>query len=174
MICDEIPQVTTYPISRYCCVRSCPPLGYPDTAKVYARSWTLNKYAIYGWYGKSIATLVPSGECANRTVYSTAPSISLINRTMDSCLSSHEIFASHADTKCQLYWHLARYVKLWVAHAPRMPGTFSQPSRLSYTDMHHGTCVTHVSWCMPGSLINGFLWSRSRGKFSRQPTILRI
>ena len=34
--------------------------------------------------------------------------------------------------------------------------------------MHHGgTCVTHVSWCMPGSLTSGFLWSRWRRKRSR-------
>ena len=31
----------------------------------------------------------------------------------------------------------------------------------------HGTCVTHVHWCMPGSLTNGFLWSRWRGNRSR-------
>ena len=58
---------------------------------------------------------------------------------------------------------LTRYVKLRVAHAP---GTFSPP-RVSDPDMHHGTCVTHVPWCMPGSLTRGFLWSRWRGKRSR-------
>ena len=62
---------------------------------------------------------------------------------------------------------LARYVKLLVAHAPGMPGTFSAPLRISDPDMHHGTCVTHVPWCMPGSLTSGFLWSRWRGKCSR-------
>ena len=31
-------------------------------------------------------------------------------------------------------------------------------------DMHHGTCVTHVPWCISGSLTGGFLWSRWRGK----------
>ena len=30
--------------------------------------------------------------------------------------------------------------------------------------MHHGTCVTHMPCCMPGSLTSGFLWSRWRGK----------
>ena len=30
--------------------------------------------------------------------------------------------------------------------------------------MHHGTCVTHVPCCIPGSLTSGFLWSRWRGK----------
>ena len=59
--------------------------------------------------------------------------------------------------------YLARYVKLRVAHAPGIPGTFSSPPRISYPDMHHGTCVTHVPWCMPGSLTSGFLWCRWRG-----------
>ena len=55
---------------------------------------------------------------------------------------------------------LTRYVKFRVAHAPGMPGTFSPPPRVSDPDMHHGTCVTHVPWCMLGSLTSGFLWSR--------------
>ena len=33
--------------------------------------------------------------------------------------------------------------------------------------MHHGTCVTHVPWCMLWSLTNGFLLSRWRGIRSR-------
>ena len=55
---------------------------------------------------------------------------------------------------------LARYVKLWVAHVPGMPGTFSPSPRVSDPDMHHGTCVTRVPWCMPGLLTSGFLWSQ--------------
>ena len=62
---------------------------------------------------------------------------------------------------------LARYVKLRFAHARGMPGTFSPPPRVSDPDMRHGTCVTHVSWCMPGSLTSGFFWSRWRGKRPR-------
>ena len=49
--------------------------------------------------------------------------------------------------------------------------------RVSDTDMHHGTCVTHVPWCIPGSLTSGFLWSRWRGKrswHSRRRSNLRI
>ena len=38
---------------------------------------------------------------------------------------------------------LARYVKLRVAHAPGMLGTFSPPPRVSDPDMHHGTCCDH-------------------------------
>ena len=68
-----------------------------------------------------------------------------------------------------LLWHgpLTRYVKLRVAHAPGMPGTFFPPPRVSDPDMHHCTCVMHVPWCMPGSLTSGFLWNRWREKRSR-------
>ena len=58
---------------------------------------------------------------------------------------------------------LIRYVKLRAAHAQRMPGTFPSPPQVSDPDMHRGMCVTHVPWCMPGSLSSGFLWSRWRG-----------
>ena len=68
---------------------------------------------------------------------------------------------------------LTRYVKLLVAHALGMPGTFSSPVRVSDPDMHHGTCVTHVPWCMPVSLTSGFLWSRWRGKRSRHSRRMR-
>ena len=62
---------------------------------------------------------------------------------------------------------LTRYVKLRVGHAPGMPGTFSPPLRVSDPDMHHGTCVTHMSWFTLGSLTGGFLWSWWREKRSR-------
>ena len=39
--------------------------------------------------------------------------------------------------------------------------------------MHHGTCVTHVPGCMPGSLTSGFLWSRWQGKRSRHSRRMR-
>ena len=71
------------------------------------------------------------------------------------------------------YGSLARYVTLQVAHAPGMPGTFFPPPQDSDPDMHHGTCVTHVPWCMSGSLTSGFLWSRWRGKRSRHSRCMR-
>ena len=67
----------------------------------------------------------------------------------------------------------ARYVKLRVAHAPGMPGTFSPPPRLGDPDMYHGTCVTHEPWCVPGSLTSGFLWIWWRGKRSRHSRRMR-
>ena len=63
---------------------------------------------------------------------------------------------------------LTRYWKLRMAHAPEFPGTFSPWPRVSDPDMHHGTCVTHVPWRMPGSSTGGFLWSRWRGKHPRR------
>ena len=39
--------------------------------------------------------------------------------------------------------------------------------------MHHGTCVTHVPWCMPGPLTSGFFWSRWRGRCSRHSRLMR-
>ena len=68
---------------------------------------------------------------------------------------------------------LSRYVKLRVAHAPGMPGTFSPPPRVNDPDMHHGTCVTHVPRCMSGSLTSGFHWGRWRGKRSRHSRCMR-
>ena len=55
---------------------------------------------------------------------------------------------------------LTRYVKLRVVHAPGMPETFSPPPTyppplVSDPGMHHGTFVTHMPWCMPGSLTSG-------------------
>ena len=58
---------------------------------------------------------------------------------------------------------LTRYVKLRVAH---VPGMFSPPPRVSDTDMLHDTCVTHVPWCLLGSLTSCFLWSLWWGKRS--------
>ena len=65
---------------------------------------------------------------------------------------------------CNLKCHgpLTRYAKLRVAYAQGMPGTFPPPLRVSDPDIHHGTCVTHVPWCMPGSLT-------SRGGFPGIP-----
>ena len=54
-----------------------------------------------------------------------------------------------------------------------IPGTLSPPPWVSDPDMHHGTSVTHVPWCMPGSLTRGFLWNRCRGKLSRHSRRMR-
>ena len=77
-------------------------------------------------------------------------------------------------------WASCQIRKIAGAHAPGMPGTFSPSPRVNDPDMHHGTCVTHVPWCMPGSLTSGFLWNRRRRETfpalpaHAQPAILRI
>ena len=79
-----------------------------------------------------------------------------------------------ADNGCFLIndvmWPWASYQirKIAGAHAPAIPGTFSPPPRVCDPDMHHGTCVTHVPWCMPGSLTSGFLLSWRCWKCSRR------
>ena len=60
----------------------------------------------------------------------------------------------------QTHGPLTRYEKLWVAHAPGMPGMFSRhrlkrKPLVGDPGMHHGTCVTHVPRCMSGSLTIG-------------------
>ena len=50
---------------------------------------------------------------------------------------------------------------------------FPRSLRVNDPDMHHGTCVTHVPWCMPGSLTRGFLWSQWRGQRSRHSRRMR-
>ena len=44
---------------------------------------------------------------------------------------------------------------------------------VSDPDMHHGTCVTPVPWCMPELLTNGSLWNRWQGKRSRDSRRMR-
>ena len=70
-------------------------------------------------------------------------------------------------------WASCRYLKLRVAHALGLPGTFSPPPRVNDPDRHHSTCVTQVPWCTPGSLTSGFLWSRWRGNYSRNSRRMR-
>ena len=47
------------------------------------------------------------------------------------------------------------------------------PPRVSAPDVHHGTCVTHVPWCMLVSLTSGFLWLSRWGKRSRHSRRMR-
>ena len=98
----------------------------------------------------------------NSTTFSLCSNIVLLMRYCS--LHFHKTQMSIMD---DMYGLLARYVKLRFAHAPGMPGTFSPTPRVRDPDMHHGTCVTHVPWCMSGSLTSGFLWNRWWGKRSR-------
>ena len=74
---------------------------------------------------------------------------------------------------CLVNGSLTSYVKLRVAHAPGMPETFSPTPWVGDPDMHNGTCVKRVPWCIPGSLTSGFLWSRWGGKRSQHSRLMR-
>ena len=72
---------------------------------------------------------------------------------------------------------LIKYVKLRIGHAPGMSETFSphplqRKPLVSEPGMHHGTCVTHVPWCMSGSLMAGKTFPAFPDH--AQPAILRI
>ena len=69
---------------------------------------------------------------------------------------------------------LAGYVKLRVAHALGMPGKFSPPPPVSDPGMHHGTCVTHVPWCMPGSLTSGYFKEMVAKTFPAFPELMLL
>ena len=89
-----------------------------------------------------------------------APTVDHRSHPSDDGATTDELVPSRVWDYRNQYGPLTRYVKLWVAHARGMPGTFSPPplqrKRLvNDPGMHHGTCVTHVPWCMTGSLTHG-------------------
>ena len=94
----------------------------------------------------------------------------IIVRILDAIYYSKEMTIGFLCITCFLFvvdcgtWASCQIRKIAGAHAPGMPGTFSPSPQVSDPDMHHGTCVTHVPWCMPGSLTSGFLWNRRRGE----------
>ena len=55
----------------------------------------------------------------------------------------------------QYEWASYKIRKIAGTHALGTQVTFSPPPGASDSDMHHGTCVTHVVRCMPGSLTSG-------------------
>ena len=77
---------------------------------------------------------------------------------------------NHLETTSYRHGPLTRYATLRVARAPAM---FSPPPQVSDHYMHHGTCVTHVPWCIPESLTSSFLWGRWRGKRFRNSRHMR-
>ena len=73
-------------------------------------------------------------------------------------------------------WHLS----FWLRHKQQKYGLWKvtsilryPPPQVSYPYMHHGTCVTQVPWCMPGSLTSSFFWSQRLGKRSRHSRSIR-
>ena len=75
--------------------------------------------------------------------------------------------------KSSLAWASCQIRKGEGCACARNAGNVFPPPWVSDLDMHHGTCVTQVSWCMPGSLTSGFLWSWWREKRSRHSRFMR-
>ena len=78
--------------------------------------------------------------------------------------------------KCEIIRYLLRILSTGLLPDTQICGLrmrrecrerFSRPPRVSDPGMYRGTCVTHVPWCVPGSLNSGFLCSRWREKGSR-------
>ena len=86
--------------------------------------------------------------------------------------------------RVQVWWPWAFYQMRKIAGCAcaRNAGNVSPSPRVSDPDMHHGTCVTHVQWCMPGSItsVKFFPLKSVAGKTFPtfpthvQPVILRI
>ena len=97
-------------------------------------------------------------------VWCTVGFVRWVYGTVVECLPRAQWTSQVGEFVMSSYGPLIRYAKLRVAHAPGMSETFSPSARVRDPDMHRGTCMTHVPWCLPGSLTSGFLWSRWRGK----------
>ena len=79
-----------------------------------------------------------------------------------------EVCHGHMEDAKASAWPSCQIRKLaGCACAGNAGNIFFPTPRVSDPDMHHGTCVTHVPWCMPGLLTSDFLWSRLRVKRSR-------
>ena len=87
--------------------------------------------------------------------------IALILCRLKSLVTGQFVYLLVTSNAESVLWAFARYVEVWVAHAPGMPGTFFSSPQDS------------VPWCMPGSVTNGFFWSRWRGKSSRHSRCMR-
>ena len=118
-------------------------------------------------------------DCITTTKQSTTrPCAYFLGYTVSYLMAS--IVGIHLLVNPKRWWASCQIRKIAGAHASGMLGTFSPSPQVNDPDLHHGTCVTHVPWCMPGSLTSGFLWHRRRGKTfpvfpaHAQPAILHI
>ena len=75
--------------------------------------------------------------------------------------------------RVNLLWASYQICKIAGCASAGNAGNVFPPPRVSDPEMHHGTCVTQVPWCMPGSLTSGFIWSRLRGKRARHSRRMR-
>ena len=119
------------------------------------------------WYQEK--TLPGMGaDCYCKIAY---PSITLLN--VNSVLSAKLPKSWLTDIDAVYAWASYQIRKTVLRMRWECRERFPRHQRVNDPDMHHGTCVTHVPWCMPGSLTSGFLWSRWRGKRSRHSRRMR-
>ena len=113
-------------------------IKYPLVYRITGIYDTYDVRCSYTWFGLSWKRIC--------TCY-----FSLLLCTYKSLFIKKGIFKNHSP------WASYQIRKIANAHAPGMPGTFSPPPWVSDPDLHHGTCVAHVPWCMTGSLTSSFL-----------------
>ena len=82
-------------------------------------------------------------------------------------------YHAHREQLNTMQWASYQIRKIAGCPCAGNAGNVFPPSWVSDPDMHHDTCVTHVPWCMSGSITSGFLWSRWRGKRSRHSRRMR-
>ena len=171
-------QVTTINMSHLWLVSIPAVLVYSCMAFWKNHSWCVHM-AIYcrmnhHWHSTHHATRVLQRYPRAFTQKFQAKTVQYNQLAVDAGISyTRTVTGIRSHTATIVHGPLARYVKLRVAHASWIPGTISPSPRVNDPDMHHGKCVTHLPWCMPGWLTSGFLWSRWRGKRSRPSRRMR-
>ena len=86
-------------------------------------------------------------------------------------MSFHHKFMQHLPVLWP--WASCQIRRIAVCACAGNDGNVSPPPQVNDPDKHHGTCVTHVPWCMQGSLTSGFLCSLWWGKRSRHSRRMR-
>ena len=90
-----------------------------------------------------------------------------LNNDVSTWLLTYSSFTFMKPWGTRLNGPLTRYVKLQVVHARECRGRFprhgfQRKPLVSDPGMHHGTCVTHVPWCMSEPLTPRRRVKRSR------------
>ena len=75
-------------------------------------------------------------------------------------------------SSCKPLWASYQIRKIAGCECAWNVGSVFPAPRVSDPDIHHGTCVTYVPWCMAGSLTSGFRWNRPMETTTRVPFIL--
>ena len=139
---------------------------------LYSGNWSLQAW--------NYPVKIRSSDLIHRSGWMPTSGAQHVYTSVTSQYTSRDTYCDAHNGRYQPAWASCQIRKFAGAHAPGMPGTCSPSPQVSDPDMHQGTCVTHVPWCMPGSLTSGFLWNRRRGKTfpafpaHAQPAILRI